>query len=471
MPDGTALAVRSCGGLVPLYLHSTDDGVLCVGTLLSYFPRFIPARFRPDALINASWDQTLTFIDGRSFVAGISVLPRGSYTALLPGRPPQGGVYWDPRPAEGDEPEPSPEHPRELRRLLIEKLSEGLDPGGRNLLLLSGGVDSASVGALSAGTLGRGLSSWSLIPAADPDRSRELSYIDPLVSTFGIEPAHQRELTEEIHRSWVTAAPGLPFQILHPALCDLPRVCAEQEVRVLVCGMFADEVCGHVQRWTDWANYTSLWSLMTGATAPYGQRSYYRWARRRVSRALGRYRLFYPKELPSWAPLEVKTEYDEWRTNLRASRAKDRRPLPGLADRMMADGFVAMNWEGTAPLGVRRVLPFFNREVLELAFQCHPRELLGPGPKVLLREAVREDVPARNLMRPDRGAWSSHIQTGIWNIPGDGLPAAAAQVVRSDWLPEPPSTLSFYEGTLMFYATRVAEYLDRQAARDEARAA
>ena len=171
-PNGTALAVRSCGGLAPLYLHRRQGGGLALATLLNYIPRFLPDRFRPDPLINAAWHDSLTFIDGRTFVVGISILPRATYTELAPGRAPRTVRYWDPRPAEGEEPQPSAEHPRELRRILIETLERDLDPAGRNLVSLSGGVDSSSIAALAAGTLGLGLSSWSLaaVRARAPSR-------------------------------------------------------------------------------------------------------------------------------------------------------------------------------------------------------------------------------------------------------------------------------------------------------------
>lgn len=460
-PDGTALAVRSCGGLVPLYLHRRNGGGLAVGTLLNYFPRLLPTRFLPDPLINASWDRTpMIFIGGRTFVDGISILPRASHTELLPGRAPRTAIYWDPRPDA--EPESSPEHPRELRRILIETLSRDLDPEGRNLLMLSGGVDSSALGALAAGTLGRGLSSWSLIPASEPARSRELSYIDPLVSEFGIEPAHKRELSVENHRRWISTAPGLPFQILHPALCDLSNVCAAQEVRVLMSGTFADEVCGERQRLNDWVLHTSLRSLLSDQPLPWGRLDYLRWARRRLHEALGRPRIP-AADLPEWVRPEVEAEYRAWVRRHRAALARDHRPLRELAARAGGDAWVAMYWEGCSPLGVRPLLPFFNREVLELAFQCHPRELLGPGPKRLLREALSDDVPARNLLRADRGRWIGHFTNGRWIMDG-ALPAAAGPIVRSDWRPLPPPDLPWNDGKLLAYATRIAEYLERQAA-------
>jgi asparagine synthetase B (glutamine-hydrolysing) len=461
-PDGAALAARSCGGLVPFYLLPRGERGFAIGTLLNYFPRFLPERFDPDALVNATWVRIYpaAFIDDRTFVDGVSILPRGGYAELAPGRAPRIGRYWDPRPDDGDEPEPSPDHARELRRILIESLERDLDTDGRNVLMLSGGVDSSALGALIAGTLEMGLSSWSMIPAVEPGRSLELSYIDPLVSEFGIQPARKHELTEELHQHWVREAPGLPFQILHPALCDLPNLCAEEEVRTVVSGMFADEVCGDSQRLNDWALHTSLRSLLSKEPLPFGRRDYKLWAKRRLREAVRRPRV--PAgELDGWVPPEVEGEYRDWVHRCRSALASDHRPLRELAARASGDAWVAMYWEGAAPLGVRPVLPFFNREVLELAFRCHPQELLGPGPKRLLREALREDVPARNLLRPDRGMWTGHHATGRWTLDG-ALPAAAVSVMRSDWAQHPPADLPFMEGYRLTAAIRVAEYLGHE---------
>jgi hypothetical protein len=170
-------------------------------------------------------------------------------------------------------------------------------------------------------------------------------------------------------------------------------------------------------------------------------------------------------DLPGWAPLEVATEYREWRRRHQAALARDHRPLRELAARAGADAWVAMYWEGASPLGVRPLLPFFNREVLELGFQCHPHELLGPGYKRLLREALRDDVPARNLFRPDGGAWTGHFTDGTWITDGT-LPAAARAIVRSDWHPMPPAELPWHDGKLLAYAARVAEYLAAEASPD-----
>jgi asparagine synthetase B (glutamine-hydrolysing) len=457
-PDGTALAVRSAGGRVPLYLHRGEAGRVAIGTLLDYFPRLLPGRFRPDPLVNASWARALTtcFIGGRTFVEDISVLPRGSHTELGSGGQPHTGVHWDPRPDEP--PQPSPEHARELRRVLLEYLERELDPDGRNLVFFSGGVDSSALAALIGGTLGRHMSSWSLLPAADPGYSIELSYIDPLVESYGIRPADKRQYTEEAHRDWIARAPGLPFQVLHPALCELPNVCAGQGVRTVVSGMFADEVCGERKRLHDWAMHTSLRELVKGAPLPFGRRDYLRWARRRAEQAAGRARIDI-MDVDEWAPAEVQEEYRDWVAAKLRAIARDPRPMPELAARAEADAWVAMYWEGASPLGARPLLPFFNREVLELAFRCHPHDLLGPGKKRLLRDALRDDVPARNLFREDRGSWTGHSRDARWRLNG-ALPDAAQGLVRADWVARPPADVEFMAGSRLTAALRVAEHLE-----------
>jgi hypothetical protein len=462
-PDGTALSVRSCAGVAPVYLHRRASGGFAIGTLLNYFPRFLPGRFLADPLINACWEPGLVFIGRRSFVEGISILPRAGYAELATGHGPETGTYWDPRPDVGDEPRATPEHARELRRILVETLERDLDPAGRNLLALSGGVDSTSVGALAAGVVGRGLSSWSLIPHHEPARSQELRYIDPLVEEFGISPAHKCEDTEELVRRWRKQTRGLPFHILNPALLELPRICDKQDVRVLVGGEFADHVCGHWIRINDWTRYTSLWRLLTRPDLlPFGARDYVRWTRRRLMDAVNRPLIPFPDRPPAWVPTAVEAEYRDWFRARRIARARDRRPLKELADHVAADAWVDMNWEGATPLGVRRCLPFFNREVLELAFRCHPSELLGPGPKRLLRDAVGGDVPPHNLLRPDKGGWGRGQPAPRVTLDAE-IPAGADRLVRDGWLPAPPADAAPEDIAMLRHTIRVVAYLEAQA--------
>jgi asparagine synthetase B (glutamine-hydrolysing) len=347
-----------------------------------------------------------------------------------------------------------------LRGVLVETLERDLDPGGRNLLTLSGGVDSTSLGALAAGTLGFGLSSFSLLPSWEPELSQELSYIDPLTREYGIEPARKLGLTQEVRKRWLRSSPGLPFQILHPALCELPGICEQQEVRVMVGGEFADEVCGEMGRIYDWARATSAWRLpLVSRRLPFGPRDYLRWARCRVRDALGRPWIRPPEELEAWVHPEIEAEYRAWRRR-RVEAARGHGVVGSLRERSTLDGWVAMNWEGTTPLGVRRTIPFFTREVLELAFECDPSELLGPGKKKLLRAALRGDAPDRNLDRPDKGGWGSGMADQRLCLDGE-LPEFLEPLVRPDWFPRPPAEVPWEEGRGLVRARRGGEYLAR----------
>jgi asparagine synthetase B (glutamine-hydrolysing) len=470
--DGDALAVRSCAGVAPIYVHRRPGGGLAIGTRLAHFPRLLDERFAPDPLMNAAFQRSLQFIDERTFVEGVKILPPGTYTKLAAGREPHTQAYWDPRPQAGATIEPDPEHAARLRHLLLETLERDLDRQGRNLITVSGGVDSCSIAALAGGTLDRRIASWSLIPPHEPARSRELSYIDPLVQEFGIKPALRSELTLDLLERWLADAPALPFQVANPGLCQLAQIRRENEVRVLVGGEFADQVCGHWHRITDWVRNTSLATLLGHPRKlPFGPRDYVRWVRRKGLDLIQRPMLPSVEQLPAWAPPAVHAEYRQWRSERRAAVAADRRPLKELAEEARTDAWVAMNWEGAGSQGVRRSYPFFNREILELAFSCHPSELLGPGTKRLLREAIGKDVPARYMSRSDKGQWGRRAgdvdakRTGSPPALGP-LPSTASRFVRADWLPEPPSDAHPYDILSLRLALRAAAWLDAPQAID-----
>ena len=465
--DGSMLAVRSCAGLVPFYVEHRPRRIV-FGTLQSHFPRFLPRPYDADPLMTPIWEHALHFIDDRTFLEGVSALPPASYTLLALERPRRTGTYWDPRPPAGASIEPDPERPEVLRTLLVEALDRDLDPDGRNLAMLSGGVDSSSVVALAAGVVGRGLSTWSMIPAHEPGRSHELSFINPLVRELGVEPARITELTFSTRERWAREAPGLPFRVVNPGLCELPRICAEQEVRVLVGGEFADEVGGHWARIGDWCRHTSLRELITRDTPlPFGRRDYLVWTKRRLLDLLRRPPLHSRDSLPAWVLPEVEEEYRDWLRRERGALVRDKRPLKELAEHVAGGVWVAMNWEATSALGVRRSLPFFNREVLELAFSCHPHELLGPGPKVLLRRALRGDVPQRNLERKDKASRledrPGRCQTSTSVALDNGIPSTAHRLARPDWLPDSPPDALHVDILRLRSTLRVAKYLEDQA--------
>lgn len=436
--DGPATAVRSCGGLVPIYRWSEGE-VVAVGTRLDYFVRFLPGPPALDPLVNAVWTTGwAAFPDGRTFLDGVSILERGHYLRL-PGR--QIGSYWDPRPREGDPPRPDPDRPRRLREILIETLTRDLVADATNLLTLSGGVDSSSIGALAAGTLGFPLAALSFLPPDPEGHRRDEHYIDLVAAKYRFNP-HWRLLLDTSKRiELLSRRHQSCFPMVHPALGILPELHAETPIGVLVGGEYADEVVGTLALLPDWAAHTSLRALIGGGRASWPTGTYRdlgRWAKRRLMHVLRQVQMPFPEELPEMIRPELRQEYAEWFADQRRRAGRDPRPLRQLALSGRQDPFVVMNWEGTSPLGIRRSLPFFNREVLELAFLSHPSEQVGPGSKKLLRAALREDVPEESLNRQDKGTSPLAKLELPWTEELDDL---LEPILGPDWFPRPSGEL------------------------------
>jgi asparagine synthetase B (glutamine-hydrolysing) len=461
--DGSATAVRACAGVAPLYLFRDGERV-AVGTRLTFFHHFLESRFRPDPLVTALFAKAPIFLDGRTFVDGISFLPRGSYTSLEAGGVQRTSSYWDPRPPADVRLEPNPEHAERLRSLLLESLRRDLDPAGRNLLTLSGGIDSGSLAALAVGVVGSSISSLSFVPRADPDRSRILSSIEPLVERYGIEPAITTDLSGENRLRWLTEFPARPFPVSHPALCELGRVAEGHDVRVLFGGEFGDDVCGDWMRLSDWARYTSPAALLgSRESLPYGERrSVLRWGRRRLLDLIGRPRLGLPPRLEPWVHPDLQAEYQAWRGETIRHRARNLRPLGELQDRVALDAWVPMNWEATTELGIRRSIPFFTREMLELAFECHPSELFDTGRRGLARRALAEDVPRRTLFMDDRGTWPDDASDLAIPLPPD-LPDWIEPMVAPEWLETPRPEATYGNAATLVRLLEVGSFLTRAA--------
>ncbi len=435
-PRGEATFVRSCGGLVPFYFSQSGQRI-AIGTRLGDFVRFLPDEPRLDPLVNAIWMTGYgLFPDGRTFLAGVSILERGCFGRVRVGRIDR-GRYWDPRPQQLTPPSPQREreHAERLRALLIRKLERELDPEGGNLLTLSGGVDSSSLGALAAGTVGRRVWTWSLLPAPDDLYAHEMSYIAPLAERFGFERRWEVRITQKTRFDLLRAGPSVVFHVAHPALCALPAILAEAPVRVLFGGEFADEVCGSVCTIPDWAAHTPLRHLLRAAQSlPTGPRDRLQWFKHRLRHQVGRPAIPFPHRLPRFVREDIHAEYAEWLERCRRKLVRDIHPLRYLGLRAEMDGFVPMNWEATSALGIRRLFPFFHREVLELASECHPAELVGPGTKKLLRAALRDDVPRQTLYRSDKGPWGRYLQTKSVAC-DEAMPDLARTVVSEDRWP------------------------------------
>jgi asparagine synthetase B (glutamine-hydrolysing) len=407
--DQAAVFVRSCGGRVPTYVRRGPSYV-AIATLLSDLVRFTPEDVVLDPLTCAIWGATsqAIFPDHRTFLTGISIVPRGHFLTITPDDRTRLHQYWDPRPAALPEPteETRQEHVERFRALLLGTLSSELDPNGHNLLTLSGGVDSSALAALAAGSLGYPVSTLSLLPTEEPYLSKEMPYIENLRTSYRFERTWDFPLDYEGRVEAARAAPMVAFPVLHPALGHLPRVAQESDLHVLFGGEFADQVCGGQFTFPDWLRHTSLIQLAARrAEWPEGLRTPARWIKHQILRIARQPHLPMIDDLPDFVRPDVRDEYRDWRAGRQRALAGDTRALPYLAFEAERDGFVPMNWEVASAVGMRRVWPFFSRAMLELAFDCHPWELVGPGTKRLLREGLQGLVPPMNLQRQDRGHW------------------------------------------------------------------
>ena len=453
-PDGSMTAVRAAAGLAPLYLAG---GGKAVSSRMDLLLRFGLAAPELDPLPNALWlSGSPVFPDGRSLVAGVRALDRGTFTRVSPNGEVRSGSYWDPRNQELAPPTEAAleERGARLRTILLERLTSDLSPEGGNLLSLSGGMDSSSLLALAAGTLGLPVAAASLLPGAGPALDRELGYIraaserGPLVRHFTYH------LNAETGRRLRASAPLVAVQCPHPILMALPEIAGEWPVRVLFGGEIGDEIAGSHVRMEDWVHHTSLPRLVASVGRfPNGPQDAGRWVKWRLARRRGRPRIPFPDRLGPWAHPDLHPEYGAWLEARRAGLLADERPVPNLALRGLADGWVAMNWEVTGALGVRRSAPFFNRAALELAFGTHPRTLMGPGMKRLLRRGLAGDVPRRVLERPDKGRWGpAPVPPPVtWEEP---LDSSLGAILHPSRLPGPPGPVDSSEASVLSVLVR-----------------
>lgn len=466
-PDGSLTAVRSCGGCVPIYHAARGAGVF-VATRSDYFVRFGAATGEFDPLVVALWvTGPMTFPGGRTHLEGVRVVPRGHILEIAPGKVPRERRYWEPRPERL--PRFRARHAAEaaarFRDVVLKHLERNLDTASGNLLSLSGGVDSSTVGALAAGVLGRPMSSVTFLPPGEDDRRRDLDYIERLTKGFHFQRSRRIVITWEylLDLSWTGPPHAFPF--FHPVLRLLPQVQRETDVRVLVGGEFADEICGAPAAIADWVVHTRPDELVRmGRRLPTGPGDVRRWVRHRLRPR--RARVQRRTTIASLVRQPLRSEASDWARRRWLAVALDPAANPYLAASVEADGFVVMNWEATSALGIRRSLPFFHREVLELALGTHPAARVGPGTKTMLREAFAGLVPEHFLLRADKATWATDAATArlAWKRE---LPEALRTLLPENWWPRPRWPLSVVEAVRLQVLSGMADGIAQLVSRAE----
>lgn len=459
--DGGVTAVRSCSGRVPFYWWSRGTR-LVLATRLHYFPQLLPAAFELDPFVNAVWTAGLClFPDGRTFLTGVRCVERGGFaTFAAESTTPTTGTYWPPVPAD-PLPSPSPEHPARLRQLLVRAVQRDLHPDGGNLLTLSGGLDSCCLAVIATRLAGRKIATWSLLPKIEANYGIVKSIIAAMADVCGFERSWTIRFDPKTRAQLFGQAPPIVFQVMHPALCSLPQVREEWPVRVLLGGEFADEVCGSFCTVPDWVRETS--PLQLAASVVRGDSPWQdmgRWVKHRQLQLRRRPMVPLPHELPALIHPRLRGEYAEWRDREQRRAAADEGPWRYFRLRLRHEEFPVMNWEGCSALGVRRSIPFMEREVMELTLQCHPVELIRPAYKKLLKDALRNDMPAYVLHQPHKRSWGppTHLRSLKFSW-APQLCGDLAAVVRPDWFPRPPSLVSYAENSSLTQLETIAQSL------------
>lgn len=404
--------VRSCAGLVPWYLYQTTECVAFT-TCLQDLVRCIPSKMSLDPLgIAAAVSGCSAHPEQRSSLKGVTVVPIGSFVQLDTANSRlRGERYWFPseeKPLRVD----TASADEELRHLLLSELEETLSPEGPNLLSLSGGVDSSSLGFLAAKTLKRQVPALCLLPPPSTYRDREDSQIDWLVHDAGIGPVTRLTASPRAALLWLQQVENLVVPITNPVLWAISAGQIGPTPRVLFGGEFCDSLLGNFGRtMNDWALQTSASELIAHPLQiPRGLRGLWHWTQARNPLSPGPYPLPHPPRLNRLFREDLNADYEDW---LASERQRDVMPgttRPHLWRRLEAAGWVEMNWEFAASRGFTRAMPFRNRELVEFVLRTAASEHVGAVSKKMLRRSLSSMVPSTYIDRADKGVWGQLLK-------------------------------------------------------------
>lgn len=399
-PQGRVSFVRSCSGTTPLYVAS-DSEFVAVGTRVDWVALSLPWPLRPDwlpiAVYAAGW---ASFPYQRSQIRGVTRVALGHAGSGAVGAPLRTERYWYPEHSSPRTRLTLDEAAHELRELLTIQLTRGLGRDGTNLVLFSGGVDSACLTAL-AHTLGYPLQAVSLNPPPTTVAyARENHFLDGLAKCFNRHHRVDGDSSRLLELSRATAHVQLPVVGGWAALNDWRGRPAGGSV---LTGWFADE-CWGIHRLGDWrhsASLSELPNLLSRTQHPL--RTLLRRAGLRASHELSP-----PERLPLPFPSELDEEYRAWRSETLSASDVPRRVRHLTRCRQVSD-YGGVHAEFAAKLGYLAVIPCSSREVVEHAYQLPPRLCFDRRlTKLPLRRAVPEVDPLY-AWRRDKGGWHTSV--------------------------------------------------------------
>lgn len=393
----------------PCLFFGKIPGVNAWGTLLHYFHQILEMRELDPLPLALFASGTAMYPWNRSPLQGVHAIPRGgAHYVDSSGNAAPIREWWDPRPAatKPATEEEMKDHADYYRTTILDHLNQELDPSAPNFITMSGGADSGTLACLAGGILKKNLISWSFVSTHPRVREKNAHYLNAAWKLA--RPIHKIEVPIEssfwIHLLKQKTRSFLP--VAHPALLDAPKWRSIFPFKTFLGGEFADEVCGTRMHWPDWLLEVRWpWLVRHSNRLPYGPSSILPLVKARSLAFVGMAAPCLPiPQLPQVFAPSLHQEREEWVQSLATQALKDRKPWKHFWNRSQGAAWMDLNWDRLSPLGVRRVAPFFNRNLLERMLQLHPSDLIGPGQKRLLHAAFRGLVPSEVLFRQDFGA-------------------------------------------------------------------
>jgi asparagine synthase (glutamine-hydrolysing) len=414
--DGVSLLLfRDHLGLAPLHHRAGPEGFVAATEAKQVVAG---AGIPLEADVAAVEDMFFGRLDASAtMLRGVTRFPRASVASVEPGRPPAFRRYWDPEPLLETARLTLPEARERLSELVEQAVHRSL--GGRDVVSLSGGVDSPTIAAYAAPRelelTGRPLLALSSVypdlPAVDETR-----WIELVSGHLGLELHTYRPSARPLDdlERWVSVLDGPVDTMSVPELAEHYRRARELGARTVLSGemaewvfTFGQHLIGHLVLHGR-ARASLAWLREQRA----GGASWRRLARRVVPslvpprvglgwlRLRGRALAF--RQLPAWVDRETAGGVTERPDYARPARKRwlehQLAPLAGAGSYSVDADAVCAAYHG---VHVRR--PLADVDLWEFVLTL-PAEIKFPDavPKSLLRESVRGRLPDELLDRRDK---------------------------------------------------------------------
>ncbi|MGV3526911.1 MAG: asparagine synthetase B family protein [Candidatus Sericytochromatia bacterium] len=419
-PDGRLLLARDAVGERTLFYqlhHGTLTFASTLDQLLSHTAG--PRTLNPLALARY---LSYAYVPGsETLIAGVHELPPGSSLLWVPGEPPKPEAYWQvPGYRAGDNPSDEATLTQALRACLERAVQRRL-PTGEIHASLSGGVDSSLVVALAARLSGQRVHTYSL---SFGERYRhELPYSQAVANHCRTQHTVLSFAPEDVLDQLDAAMAQLGNPIGDPLTA--PNYLLFQHISARSGVVFNGE--GGDPNFGGPKNLAMVLACLYGSdlSPSMSLETLYLQSYRKCFGDLER---MLPAPLWEQVSGRLEPELAPWFADARWDSLVNRLMAINVAFKGCHHILYKVN-HLSQPWGVVPASPLFDRELTELAFAIPPElKLRGTCEKYLLKQAVRDLLPALIIDRPKSGMM---VPVEGWFQPGGPLHRRAKARLRS----------------------------------------